>query len=165
LPHVKLIAILRNPIDRAYSHYQHGVRRGREHLSFEDSIQQETDRLQEETEKLLQIDNYKSFNHFHFSYLSRGRYVEQLKRWWQYFPKEQLLLIKSEDFFEHPTAVIKKVLIFLGISDLNWEVQSKKRYQKADYGKMNSSTRQYLSEYFAPYNQELYELTGLRFDE
>ncbi|MEJ2627881.1 MAG: sulfotransferase domain-containing protein [bacterium] len=163
-PSVKLIAILRNPVDRAYSHYYHTVRHGEEHLSFEDAIQQETERLQGEFEKFLQDDSYYSFNHQRFSYLSRGIYVEQLKRWWRYFPREQLLILKSEDFFDDSSGVLRKVLAFLGLPDTGWEVKVKTRCQAGRYPKMNPSTKKYLLEYFEPYNQELYELTGIRFD-
>ena len=79
LPRVKIIILLRNPIYRAYSHYCHQVRKRRETLSFKHAIEKEAERLNGEAEKILQNENYNSFNHRRFSYLARGIYVDQLK--------------------------------------------------------------------------------------
>ena len=67
LPHVKIIVLLRNPVDRAYSHYYHEVRKKRETLSFEDAIKTEEERLRGEFEKLIKNERYKSSNYIHYS--------------------------------------------------------------------------------------------------
>jgi hypothetical protein len=79
IPKVKIIVLLRNPIDRAYSHYHHALKQGNETLSFEDAIGKEEERLYKEMEKMLKDENYYSFNHQKYSYLSRGIYSEMCR--------------------------------------------------------------------------------------
>lgn len=161
-PDVKLIAILRNPVDRAYSHYHHEVRRGRETLSFEEAIEREAERLEGEEDKLLNDLHYYSFNHHHYSYLSRGIYVEQLKRWMQFFPSQQMMIIKSEDFFHNPPKILKQIFHFLELPD--WIPEEQEKYNVATYPEMDPSTRKHLLKYFEPHNKSLYELLGVTFD-
>ena len=152
-PSIKLIVLLRNPVDRAYSHYQHEVKLGFERLSFEDAIKQEPSRLQGEMEKMVGDENYMSFNHRHFSYLARGIYVDQLKNWTKLFPQEQMLIIKSEDFFEWPQKVLSQVFGFLNLPD--WSFPGFKVHNRLQYHEMKAETRDRLSEYFDPFNQSL----------
>ena len=156
LPDVKLIVLLRNPVDRAYSHYHHTKRIGRENLTFEDAIAQEDSRveqLENESRKL----GLKSSPAYNYTYLSSGLYAEQLKNWLKLFKKEQLLILKSEDFFDRPEAIFKQVLDYLNLPD--W---SPKKYQKYNYNlysqRINPETKKYLREYFEPHNQNLYKL-------
>ncbi|HET7626188.1 MAG TPA: sulfotransferase [Verrucomicrobiae bacterium] len=76
LPDAKLIVLLRNPVERAYSHYQHQVRSRTENLSFEDALASEKERIQGEAEKLLKDDRFRSAKHRRYSYLSRGIYAD-----------------------------------------------------------------------------------------
>jgi hypothetical protein len=89
-PNVKIIMILRNPVSRAYSHYQFNVARNMEKLSFEDAIEAESKRLKGEEKKLQKNPAYRSSKFKHFSYLTRGMYAHQIKRWLKYFPSEQI---------------------------------------------------------------------------
>ena len=99
----KLIIIMRNPANRAYSHYLMSVRRGFETENFEDAI-----RL--EKERILEND----FNKNHFSYIDRGLYSEQIKRYLQYFKKENMLfLIFEEDLIQNKEETFKRILKFL----------------------------------------------------
>jgi len=161
VPRVKLIVLLRNPVDRAYSHYQLSVRLGHENLSFEDAIQHEMERLNSEGEKIYNNRNYYSFNHQHFSYLSRGCYMEQLRKWYHYFSREQILILKSEDFYLDPSSVFKQVYYFLNLPDM--KLKDHKKYNISDYGKMDPVTRRQLVKYYEPYNQELYDYLGINF--
>ena len=72
LPDVKIVALLRNPIDRACSHYMHEIKNGTESLSFEDAVEAEEGRLRGEEDKICEGVNYYSYNHVKFSYLARG---------------------------------------------------------------------------------------------
>jgi hypothetical protein len=158
-PNVKLIALLRNPVDRAYSHYHHTKRIGRENLTFEEAIAQEELRIkqiannsQEPGSNLHQAYNY--------TYLSSGRYAEQLENWFNLFDRQQLLILKSEDFFSHPEIIYQQVLDFLNLP--SW---SPKNYRKYNYNRYSQSikpsTKKFLQEYFQPHNQKLYELLGV----
>src|SRR5947209_7625266 len=100
LPHVKLIVLLRNPVDRAYSQYYHSLELGLETRSFEEAIQDEVERTSQEREKILKDEHYQSYTYRHHSYLTRGIYVDQLQAWMRFFSREQFLILKSEDLYK-----------------------------------------------------------------
>jgi len=160
-PSMKFILLLRNPIDRAYSHYQNEVRLGYEHLSFEDAIDQEVSRVDSETPKLLQDEGYQSINHRHFTYLSRGIYIDQLNNWLNVIPREQILIVKSEDFFESPQTILGKVLSWLDLP--GWNFPGFRIHNRLEYQKMNPLTRDRLQTYYEPHNQALNDLVGMDF--
>ena len=155
LPDVRLIALLRNPVDRAESHYHHEVRRGRETLSFEEAIEQEPKRLEGELDRMIADETYVSFNHRRFSYVTRGLYVEQLPAWRELFPPDQLLILRSEDLFADPAAVVNQVLRWLEVPERTGTTFEK--FNQANYSKMQPSTRDRLRALFRPYNQRLAE--------
>lgn len=157
-PHVKLILLLRNPVERAYSHYQHQVRLGDEPLSFEDALDREPTRLHGEHARIVAEPEYNSFAHQQFSYLARGVYVEILRHWFTLFPRDQFLILKSEDLYANPPAVLKRVFAFLGLPD--WSLSTYTPFNQARYDDMQLATRARLTEYFALYNQQLYALLG-----
>ena len=163
LPDARLIALLRNPVDRAYSHYQHELRGGRESLSFADAVAQEPARLAGEEERLRQDPSYYSFNHHRYSYLRRGLYVQQLREWVRHFPRSRLLVLQSEWFFRDPAAATAAVQRFLGLRPHRLE-----RYEPAyqgNYGSgMPAGLRADLASYFEPHNRELYEWLGEEYD-
>lgn len=164
LPEVKLIAVLRNPVDRALSHYQHEVRGGRESLSFAEALDQESERLAGEEERLRNEPDYYSWNHHRYSYTRRGVYVEQLQRWLQHFPRSQLLVLQSESLFRDPPVGMKAVHQFLGLRDHRLE-QYKSSYQQGNYERaMPADLRKRLVTYFEPHNRELFRLLGEEFD-
>ncbi len=161
-PKAKLIVIIRNPVDRAYSHYMMQNRRKFDPLpTFEEAIAAEHKRLSEETKKLLNDPYYNSINHQRLSYLSRGMYYTQLTRWLKYFPLNQFLFIKSEDFFNDPFKELLRVYEFLGIrrkKSVNLTPQNTN-----DYPPMNKKTRSFLNTYFAEENKKLSEILGSNF--
>ena len=162
LPQVKLIVLLRNPVDRAYSHYQHQIQRGRETLSFEAALEAEPERLAGEAAKILADGGYTSFNHVHFSYLARGIYADQLAAWREYFSPERMLILNSERFFADSPAVLNQVTGFLGLPA--WQAAELKKRNRGQYEKMEPAARARLVDYFRPHNQRLYDLLGARFD-
>lgn len=156
LPKVKLIVLLRNPIDRAYSHYHHEVAFGYEKTpSFMEAVEKEPERLKGEKEKLLADENYYSFNHHHYSYLARGLYLEQLKQWMKYFPAEQILILNSEQFYQHTAQVFERIIQFLELPA--WKLTTYKSYNELSKPKIEPAMRAYLADYFAAPNQALYE--------
>ncbi len=165
LPHAKLIAVLRNPADRAYSQYQHQRRQpGVEPLSFEEAIEAEAKRLAGEEEKILRDEKYISFNHRHYSYLARGTYIHQLPAWMDLFPKEQILIIKSEDLYTNPAIVVQQTLDFLHIPNgISGQQRDYKPFNEAKYEPIQPETRAHLIEYFKPLNARLYEYLGRDF--
>jgi len=117
-PDVKLIVLLRDPVERAISHYQHARRLGLETLEFDAAIAAEPERLAGEAMRLLTDETATSFSHQHHSYVARGRYLEQLRCWEQFFPREQFLILSSERFFADPGATLIQVCEFLEIAPI-----------------------------------------------
>ncbi|MDF2713886.1 MAG: (Heparan sulfate)-glucosamine N-sulfotransferase [Paenibacillus sp.] len=160
IPSVKLIALLRNPVDRTISSYKMMYGRKKEHLSFEQAMQDETSRIRDELPKMLENPNYFSKEHFYFSYLSRSVYADQLKPYYKLFPREQILIVKSEDLFTDPSTVYRKTLEFLNLplwEPQNYVIINKGKY-KRDITKESSNK---LIEYFRPHNQRLYQMLGV----
>ena len=168
LPHVKLIAMLRNPVDRAYSQYNFEVDLGRETLPFEDAIEREEERISKEKEKMLADESYVSFDYSRYSYLSRGIYADQLQTWMSLFPKKQFLMLKSEDFYADPVNALEQTSKFLNLPKLETHEKQRKyrqhNYNTTPYPKMNPDTRKRLIEYFEPHNERLYDLLGVNLD-
>jgi hypothetical protein len=162
-PQTKIILLLRNPVDRAFSHYQYKVRRGKEPLSFESALDAEADRLAGEEEKLRNNPDFRSKAHFLFSYQARGIYVDQIARWQKLFPPERLLVLESGGLFKRSDEVYQQTLQFLGVRA--WRPTEFRNHFDGGYKvKMSSETRRRLVDYFAPHNQRLYDLLGQRFD-
>lgn len=158
MPQARLIALLRDPVDRALSAYHHQSRNGEETLAIGEAFDVEESRLAPELTRLARDPSYNSHAHRKFSYLTRGRYAEQLERWLALFPRHQLLVLRSEDFFERPDAVFGEVLRFLGLPD--WQPASFPRFNAAEYGAMDPAIRERLVSYFAAPNAALYTLLG-----
>jgi hypothetical protein len=158
LPDVKLILLLRDPVQRAYSHYQHEVARGFETLGFEEAIRAEPERLAGERERLLAEPFYNSFAHQHHSYLARGHYDEQLATWRSLFPDRQLLVLSSERFFAEPDRTFRQVLDFLGLPPFT--PAAYERHNAHDYRQLGEAMRAMLVEHYRAPNRRLYETLG-----
>lgn len=115
MPDVKLVFLLRDPVERAFSHYRKNSRDGREPLSFADALAAEDERLAGEEERMLHDPTYLSGLHQYYSYAARGRYAEQLIRWRQHFPTQQMLVIDSARLFASPAEVLAELLTFGGL--------------------------------------------------
>lgn len=115
LPDARLIALVRNPVERAYSHHQHNVRRHLETLTFAEAIASENERLAGDAERMEADATYQSRAHRLYSYAARGFYADQLARWYEHFPSDRLLVVQSEDLYASPAAVFGQVLAFLGL--------------------------------------------------
>ncbi len=158
LPDVRLIVLLRNPVERAYSHYHHEIRRGGETRSFEEAIEQEEASLSGELDKIMKDEHYYSRNYMRRSYLNRGIYIDQLKTWMNYFDREQFLILKSGDFYKDPPSILRRVYGFLDLPD--WQPDDLRKYGSRGYPKIAESTRERLVAHFEPHNQRLYEFLG-----
>jgi len=104
VPNARIIIILRNPIDRAYSNYMHHVRDGIEDLSFEEAIQVEDERK-------------KQGYWWGFRYIDVGFYYEQVKRYFDIFGKEQVHVYLYEDFAKDPVFVLRAIMRILEVNE------------------------------------------------
>ena len=158
LPDVKLIVLLRNPVDRTYSAYQHERRLGRERLSFIDAINAEASRVEAEATLVSGENAHRTKAHTQFSYVRRSLYAEQLERWFQHFPREQFHIIRSEDLFDEPSMVLSEVREFLRLEP--WAPPQYVIYKKGVYPDLDASLIAALAARFRPHNQRLYGLIG-----
>ena len=160
LPNVRLIAVLRDPVERAWSHHRHEVELGYEDLPFEEALEREDERLAGEEERLVADPLAVSFAHQHHSYVARGRYLEQIARWWRALPRERLLLLRSEDLHREPERTMRAIEDHLGIAA--WSPTAWRSYNASTEGRaMAERTRERLRTTFAPWNQRLADATGV----
>lgn len=163
LPDARILVLLRNPVDRAISHYHWEVRYGNERLSFRDAIEREERFLQRETDRLCEEDGYNSFLHQHGSYLARGRYAEQLQRWLHHFRRDQILVLKAEDFFRRTREVMVTVRAFLELPEGGPEAYPIHGRGRSSGGR--NVDRKELTRYFRPHNEALEGLLGMNLSE
>ena len=98
LPNARLVALLRDPVERTLSQYFHARRLGYEHLDLEAALDAEDDRIRG-ADSVVNSPSGFHYGYQKHSYVSRSRYEEQLRRYFRYFPRRQLLIIRSEDIF------------------------------------------------------------------
>ena len=172
-PKAKIIFLLRNPVDRAISHYRHNLRhnskrwtRKRENLTFENAVRREKGRMESDFSKILLNENHISKYYRHYSYLTRGKYIEQIGYINNFFSRDQVLILKSEDMFSETAKAVQAVLDFLGVQNFilsEYNTSNKNRIQP-DSIQISEDFRFELNQYFKPYNEKLYELLGVRYD-
>ena len=165
LPQAKLIVLLRNPVDRAYSQYQHAVVQGHETRSFEEAINAQEASLVEDQAKILHDEEFEPYTYMQHCYLMRSIYIDQLQRWMHLFPREQFLLLKSEDFYADPAVTLKQVLDFLNVptSEIQLRKNNYKPYYANQYPKLDTALHKRLVAFFEPYNARLYDFLGIDF--
>jgi hypothetical protein len=146
-PAMRLIVVLRNPITRAFSHWNMSRRTGREPLPFRQALEAEAGRL-----RVLPLEMAKSFTNN-----DRGFYTRQLQRLWHYFPKEQTIVFKSEELLGEHAAVLARVAQFLDIAP--FPPLAEKRAEVREYNaSMSAAEKDYLAAIFEPEIRELEQL-------
>lgn len=162
VPDVKLVVVMRNPVDRAYSHYQMVRREGNEPLSFEEAIEAEPDRLGGEVDRMASDPRYRSWAYRSWAYLDRGRYAEQLERWFAVFPRERFLLLSFDELATDQQAVFSRMYAFLGVPDHTLKRPTRLNTAPT-YEPLSAETRTRLEQYFRPHNERLSRLIGVDF--
>ncbi|HEX2080712.1 MAG TPA: sulfotransferase [Longimicrobium sp.] len=159
VPGARLIALLRDPVERAFSQYEHSRRKGLETRTFEEAIEEELRELPGEVERMLADPGYRSPLHQHRAYLARGCYAEQLERWSRWYPRERILLVRSEDLFADPARAFGRVLEYLGLRPFTppgFAAHNSHPYRS----RLRPETRAFLERYYAPHNARLREWSG-----
>ena len=205
LPGLKIFVLLRNPVDRAHSHFMMLKMAGMEkECPFEEIVRREMDEVPEllaaHERGFLRTDGdskscYSTIDgtpicvvkheqgwskrrlrddldlrdFYYQSYVFRSLYHDQLHRWLRLFPRQQLMIIQSERFFENEAGTMNEVAEFLGLEP--FEFQSADQLQRSwdagagnafempqAYPPMDDATRGILADFFEPYNQQLYRL-------
>ncbi len=161
LPDIKAIMMLRDPIARAHSHYQHEVARGFEELSFEDALEAEEARLSGEEDRMLADPGYYSFHHQHHSYIARGLYIDQVRRWHRLFEPKDLLVVDSGAFFRDPDTEFHRVLRFLDLDPIS--LRAYEKMNAHDYGRMSDRAVSFLRDELGSATAELEDYLGRKF--
>ena len=140
LPNVKIIALLRNPTERAISHYFHSIKKGWKQAKILHAM------------KAAEI-----------IFKQRGLYKEQLERYYEIFPSENILVLSSEKFFENPAETLKEIYLFLDV-DPNIEINELSPRQVGfNREPVDVAVHDYLNGYYKTFNQELFDYIGKDF--
>jgi hypothetical protein len=159
-PDMRLIALLRDPIDRAYSQYHNARLMSGETLPFEEAIEAEEERVQREFDRVLADPTYFSRPYMQFAYLHKSLYADQLERWLEHFSREQLLVLTTDELKRDRDAVFRRVSQFLELPEWTPAGVEEPARNARSYEPLSPETRDRLAGYFDEPNRRLYALVG-----
>ncbi|MEM6327392.1 MAG: sulfotransferase domain-containing protein [Bacteroidota bacterium] len=159
VPEAKILVVLRDPAERALSHYFHNRRKGREPLGPLEAFRAGSRRLGGEVERVLADPAADSEALAHFGYLRRGHYAEHLARWAEHVPPERTLVLRSDDLFARPADTLARAIAFLGLAPWTPDAFTV-RNTGTNRRDVAPEVRAFLAEYFAPHTARLGEWLG-----
>lgn len=159
VPCAKIVVLLRDPIERAISHYFHELRRGRENEDIETAFALEDERLA----PAISQGNYKDTTFINLSYQLRGHYADQLERLFAHYPRDQVQVLEAESFFENPIAVMRDVLAFVGMEDFPHQIDVKPTGIGGNKKQVPERVYRMLRRRFHSPNRKLASLVGQEF--
>lgn len=162
-PDTRLIVLLRNPADRAISHYHQEFRRHHDPLTLQQALDAEEERTRDDWHALAQGKLLTHSAAQRFSYRQRGHYAEQLAPFLQRFPRENMAIYSSEQFFQQPYSLLPQLYHFLGV-DPSFRPADLLPRKPGHYGQGDQAVRSALLEYYRPMNEALFDMIGQRFD-
>lgn len=159
---IKIIVLLRNPVERTWSHFRFAKQCEQEQLCFSEALRCEDGRIVGEEEKMLHNEEYQSLNYQHCSYRKRSEYYDQIKRLLEYFNHNNILILKSEDLFSDPQNIMDEVCGFLRIQKIsgNYQVRNEGKVKEV----IDPEIEHELRDHFRPYNEKLYQIIGRNFN-
>ena len=152
-PNLKLIALLRDPVKRAYSHFHHEIENGRENRSFRQAVEEELERVETDHIRLARSEISYSAPHQRFSYYARGRYVDQIDLWMQYFRRDQLYIETAERFFREPQAICGEIFDFLNVEQILPSTTT--HHNPGNYQPISKTDRVWLNGMYQESNQKI----------
>ncbi|MEV4411564.1 sulfotransferase [Catellatospora sp. NPDC049609] len=158
LPGVKLIVLLRDPVERAYSGHAHEYARGFETEKFEQAVALEAERMAGERAKMAADPAYHSHAVRHLAHLGRGEYIDQLLHLEELVGRPRLHVVDSHDYFAEPERVFAGVCRFLDIPDVPGIVHD--QHNARPRSAMPDALRSRLEDHFAPYDARLADWLG-----
>tara|TARA_Y100000310_G_scaffold67029_1_gene62343 strand:- start:1049 stop:1930 length:882 start_codon:yes stop_codon:yes gene_type:complete len=160
-PNAKIIAVLRNPIDRAYSNYNQKMQdEGDTKTTFEEIVHSEIEKIENDGND---EENYAFLvDEFYELLLARGFYAKQLEFWFKKFPRKNVLLISSEELATNTDKTVSEIFEFLEVP--NQKISDLTKQNERKYPRMKDSTRDTLINFFKPYNEKLFYMLGSKFD-
>jgi Sulfotransferase domain len=153
LPGVRLLVLLRDPVERAYSAHANQIHLGHETEPFERALELEEERTKGEGERLATDPSYFARRHWLFSYRTRGQYAEQLERMERLFGRDRIHVIDSSHFFNDPVPAYHRVLDFLGLPHRGEPAFTPQNARPRS--PMPESVRAALEEHYRPYDERL----------
>jgi hypothetical protein len=162
MPTIRLIVLLRDPVQRAYGHYQERRKAGTEPLTFDDALAAEEARLSSDADRRQEDPTYYSRSHDIYSYRDRGIYLPQIRRIHQHLPSENVLILRSEDLYEDEAQVFAEVCRFLGIDDAV-AVRDPRQHNYIERSPIAPETAAELYDFYRPHNEALFEYLGRSF--
>ncbi|WP_170981523.1 sulfotransferase domain-containing protein [Nocardioides dongxiaopingii] len=160
LPDVKVVALLRDPVERTYSHWKERRRAGAEELDFVAALDAEPGRLAGERERLLADPAYRSYAWEQQSYLTQSRYAEALRPWLERYGRDRVLVAASEDYYADPLPVLRTIDDFLGVPPRDTSTGAVRN--QAPGAPLEPEVRARLQAAFVDANRDLEELLGQR---
>jgi hypothetical protein len=162
LPGARLIVLVRDPVERAYSQHAHELARGFEtEQSFGRALQLERRRLRGESERLAADPSAYSFAHQHHAYRGRGEYARYLEQVTEHVPRDQVLVVESEQFFVDPKPVYDQVIEFLGLPHVGYP-EFDQHNARPRAAAMPQALRDDLTAHYAPHDDALTGWLGRR---
>ena len=158
-PDIKLFILLRDPVDRAFSHYNLSIKNGHENREFIESIENEIQVIERENQKILETPGYYSYVHQRHSYLSRGLYYDQLVNVYDLFDKNQVKVLIAEEMYEDPESVFFDALNFLELPLI--ELEEYQVYNKTTYTGRDIEIENKLIDFYSESNTKLEKLLGM----
>ncbi|MDJ0554120.1 MAG: tetratricopeptide repeat protein [Microcoleaceae cyanobacterium MO_207.B10] len=163
-PHIKLIIMMRNPVERAISHYKSAVKVGREKRSLEEVIDAHLGALSD-LDRVFINNKVQNWKQVRPGYFLRGLYIYFIGKWLSLFPRENLLFLKSEDLFDSPDSTMLKIINFLNLPEYSLLKYENYNASSQNYlSQISGTQRQLISDFFRPHNQKLEEYLGISFN-
>ncbi|MEJ3743842.1 sulfotransferase [Actinomycetes bacterium KLBMP 9797] len=160
LPTVRLIVLVRDPVERAYSQHAHELARGFEsETSFGRALALEPGRLHGQEDRMRADPRYYSFAHQHHAYRARGEYARYLSELAARVGRERILVLESERFFTEPATVYARALDFLGLPHLG-DPPFQRHNARPRGAPMDETVRRELTAHFTPWDTALSDWLG-----
>jgi hypothetical protein len=156
LPNAQIVALVRDPVERAYSAYRHEYARGFEDLGFADALALEDERTAGEAEKLASVEGYVSNSHRHHAYRQRSEYSTQLDRYIRAFGRDRVHILDAEVFFADPAAEFVQLQKALGLEI--WRPVQVERWNAQAGDALSDTERDRLLKQFEPYDEALAQM-------
>ena len=158
LPGLRVVVMVREPVERAYSAHRHELARGFEDQEFEQAVALEEERLAGEVERIIADPTYESFHHRHHAYLARSRYSEQVDRFIDALGHDQVYVVDADVFFADPDTEFDRLRTWLGLPE--WKPQNVEQWNARPRTPMDPALRERLERHFEPYDARLAEQMG-----
>jgi hypothetical protein len=158
LPGVKLVVMVREPVERAYSAHRHELVRGFETEEFEAAVALEEDRTAGEAERIVADPSYSSHALRHQAYLARSRYAEQIQRLVDLVGEDRVHVVDADRFFNEPAEEYALLNEWLGLPA--WVPENVEKWNARARDPLSPELRERLTEYFRPHDEELARLMG-----